>query len=49
MRPWFEGRLGISGAAKVFDASGAISDEATRARVRTFIEGFAAFAAAARP
>jgi chromate reductase len=48
MRPWFEGRLGISGAAKVFDAGGAIADEATLARVRAFIEGFAAFAGADR-
>jgi len=43
MRPWFEGRLGIAGAGKVFDAHGTITDEAMRERVRTFIEGYAAF------
>ncbi len=43
MRPWFEGRLSISGAARVFDASGAIVDAEIRERVRAFIAGFAAF------
>ena len=43
-RPWFEGRVMISGAAAVFDADGQIIDEATRRRVRSFVEGFAAFA-----
>ena len=43
MLPWFGGRLQVSTAAKVFDATGAIVDEAVRERVRTFIEGFAAF------
>lgn len=45
MRPWFEGRLEIAGAAKVFDVSGQIVDEAMRDRVRKFIEGFAGFVA----
>jgi NAD(P)H-dependent FMN reductase len=44
MRPWFEGRLQIPGAAKVFDAEGRVADPATRERIRTFVEGFAAFA-----
>ena len=44
MRPWFEGRLGISSAGKMFDADGRVVDEATRDRIRTFVEGFAAFA-----
>ena len=44
MRPWFEGRVNVSGAGKVFDADGRVADEATRDRVRTFVEGFAAFA-----
>jgi NAD(P)H-dependent FMN reductase len=43
MRPWFEGRLGISGAAKVFDGEGRIVDPATQDRLRTFVAGFAAF------
>ena len=43
-RPWFEGRVMISGAATAFDADGQIVDEATRRRVRAFVEGFAAFA-----
>jgi chromate reductase, NAD(P)H dehydrogenase (quinone) len=43
MLPWFEGRLMIAGAGKIFDESGAILDEGTRDRVRAFIEGFAAF------
>lgn len=48
MLPWFQGRLLISGAAKVFDADGGIPDEATRGRVRVFIEGFSAFCDAPR-
>jgi chromate reductase len=44
MRPWFEGRVGIPGAGKVFDADGRVVDEATRDRIRAFVEGFAAFA-----
>jgi NAD(P)H-dependent FMN reductase len=48
MRPWFEGRVLISGAAKVFDSEGRVVDAAARDRIRTFIEGFAAFADAQR-
>ena len=44
MRPWFEGRVNVSGAGKVFDADGRVADEAIRERIRTFVEGFAAFA-----
>jgi len=44
MRPWFEGRLQISGAGKVFDSDGRVVDERTRDRIRSFMEGFAAFA-----
>ena len=43
MLPYFRGRLQVSSAAKVFDSSGAIVDDAIRDRARTFIEGFAAF------
>lgn len=42
--PYFQGRLGVSGAAKLFDKEGALTDEATRERVVRFIEGFAEFA-----
>jgi NAD(P)H-dependent FMN reductase len=48
MRPWFEGRVLISGAGKVFDSGGRVADAAPRDRIRTFIEGFAAFADAQR-
>ena len=44
MRPWFEGRVAISGAGKVFDSDGRVLDPATQDRIRTFVEGFAAFA-----
>lgn len=43
LRPWFDGRLGIRGAAKVFDGSGNLVDADTKDRVRAFIEGFAQF------
>ena len=44
MRPWFEGRVMVSGAGKVFDSEGRVIDPATQDRIRTFVEGFAAFA-----
>ena len=43
MRPWFEGRLLVSGAAKVFDQEGAVVDEKIRERLARFVDGFAAF------
>jgi chromate reductase len=43
MRPWFEGRVLISGASKVFDGNGRVVDAPTQDRIRTFVEGFAAF------
>ena len=46
-RPWFEGRVLISGAGKVFD-SGRVADAATLERIRTFVGGFVAFVDAAR-
>jgi len=49
MRPWFEGRLGIAGAGKVFDSGGSIVDDTIRERVRTFAQGFARFVAESRP
>jgi len=48
MRPWFEGRLQVSGAGKVVDGEGRVIDEAVRSRIRTFVEGFAAFAESQR-
>ncbi len=44
MRPWFEGRLGISSAGKVFDAEGRVIDPAIQERLKSFVAGFAAFA-----
>jgi NAD(P)H-dependent FMN reductase len=45
LRPWFGQLLYVGGAASVFDASGKLADEATRARLRKYMEGFAAFVA----
>ena len=47
-RPWFEGRVGIAGAGKVFDSDGRVGDAATQDRIRKFVEGFAAFVDAQR-
>jgi NAD(P)H-dependent FMN reductase len=44
-RPWFEARLQIPGAKKVFDGDGRVIDEAAQDRIRTVVEGFAAFVA----
>ena len=43
MLPWFEGRLLVSGAAKVFDSSGALVDAPTREKIEKFVRGFCAF------
>jgi len=43
-RPYFGGRLMVSGARKLFDEQGELQDEETRERLRTFLEGFIAFA-----
>lgn len=43
-RPWFGGRLMVSKAADVFDDDGAMTDEATRTKLKEYLEGFAAFA-----
>lgn len=42
-RPWFGGRLMLSGAARLFDADGELIDEDARERLRAFVEGFIAF------
>jgi NAD(P)H-dependent FMN reductase len=48
MLPWFEARVLIAGAGKVFDSEGRVVDGTARDRIRTFIEGFSAFADRAR-
>ena len=48
MRPWFERAVLVPDAARVFDSDGRITDAAMARRVRTFVEGFAAFAAEQR-
>lgn len=45
MRAWFERAVRISDAGSVFDGDGRVADAATRQRIRTFVEGFAVFAA----
>ena len=47
-RPWFEGRVLISGANKMFDSDGRVTDAATQDRIRMFVEGFATFVEAQR-
>ena len=43
MRPWFGQPLYVGNAAKVFDASGRLVDEAIRGRLRKYMEGFVGF------
>jgi NAD(P)H-dependent FMN reductase len=45
---WSGGRMIVPGAGKLFDADGRLADEPTRARLKTFVEGFAAFVTARR-
>ena len=47
--PWFEGRLLVSTASKVFDKDGRLIDEAIRSRLEGFIKGFVEFAARRGP
>jgi NAD(P)H-dependent FMN reductase len=42
-RPWFGGRLMVSRAQQVFDASGKLADEKIRAALADFLRGYAAF------
>ena len=42
---WSGGRMIVGGAGKLFDAEGRLTDDATRDRLKTFVEGFAAFVA----
>ena len=41
--PFFEGRIIVSGAGKVFDESGRIVDAGTESRLREYVENFAKF------
>ncbi len=41
-RPWFGGRLMVSRAGGVFDGSGNLTDDALRAQLQKFMQGFAA-------
>ena len=43
--PWFEGRLLVSTASKVFATDGRLTDEAIRSRLEGFVKGFVEFAA----
>lgn len=45
MRPWFAGRLMVSGAHDLFDADGELKDAKTRDQLAEFVAGFARFAA----
>ena len=45
MKPWFNGRLLVSRAGSLFDEHGNLTDEATEARLKDFVAGFAAFIA----
>lgn len=44
-RHWSGGRLMVSRAQTVFDTNGALTDQAVAAKLREFVQGFAAFAA----
>jgi len=48
MRPWFGPPMLVSGAGKVFDPSGVLTDADVRKRLQDFVTGFAAFVAAQR-
>jgi NAD(P)H-dependent FMN reductase len=41
--PFFEARLMVASAGKVFDDQGRVVDAGVQERIRTFVEGFAAF------
>jgi NAD(P)H-dependent FMN reductase len=43
MRPWFDERLLVFEARKMFDPSGKLTDAATRERLVKFVTGFCAF------
>ncbi|MES2709673.1 MAG: NADPH-dependent FMN reductase [Verrucomicrobiota bacterium] len=46
-RAWFGGRLTVAKASGLSDATGLLTDEGTKAKVRDFLAGFVAFAKSA--
>jgi chromate reductase len=42
-QPWFEGRLMVSRAQKVFDENGGLTDQAVQEQLKQFVEGFVRF------
>ncbi|TFZ03487.1 NADPH-dependent FMN reductase [Ramlibacter rhizophilus] len=48
-RTWFGGRLLVSRAGQVFDASGQMTDEKMKAQLQAFLQGFVDFVAAQPP
>ena len=42
-RPWFGGRVTVSGAKRVFDESGQLVDEEVRSQLRNYVTGFVGF------
>ena len=49
MRPWFDERLLVFEARKMFDDAGKLTDVHTRERMVKFVEGYCAFVAANAP
>lgn len=47
-RPWFGQSLYVSGANKLFDPSGNLTDEESRKRVQGYVHGFAEFVTTAQ-
>jgi hypothetical protein len=47
-RPWFGQSLYLSGAHKLFDATGVLTDEDSRKRIQGYTTGFAEFVSAAQ-
>src|SRR5574341_9771 len=47
-RPWFGQSLYLSGAHKLFDASGSLTDEDSRKRAQGYVAGFAEFVSATK-
>lgn len=47
-RPWFGQSLYLSGAHKLFDASGSLTDEDSRKRAQGYVAGFAEFVGATK-
>ncbi len=43
MRPWFGKQLYVSGAMKLFDNDGNLTDEPIRSRLKSYLKGFVAF------